>query len=110
MVEIKAELIAQPKEGENYNIVEVKEIEVETRGGNYPALRVLMKSVNKEDKLAYSVSLWLSDTTGSRSKLGSFIDAFSGKVNDASETEDWLGHTVKFIKWRTKDREIEVIA
>ena len=113
MTKLKTELFSEPKEGEQYTISGVEEVEVETEGKTFDSLRVTMVSQNAEDKTVYSLTLWLTDESSRTSKLGSFISAFrdffKGK-EDANDTDTWLEHTIKIKRWRNRDREIEVIA
>jgi len=61
--------------------------------------------MDKNDDKNYSLTLWLTDTASSTSKLGSFITAF-----DSINTDTWLEKVIKIIKWQDKDREIEVLS
>ena len=113
MPKIKTELIKQPKEGQQYTIEKVEETTIETRQGEFDAYRVEMKSTDTKDTNLYSVSLWSSETAGSQSKLGSFLDAFQmffKGSKDSYETDNWIGHTIQFETWKDKDREIKVIS
>lgn len=103
MVEIKSELFAEPKENGNYEIVSAKETTVKSNNSKYEAIAVTMKSTDKLDTNVYTVTLWLQDTSSSTSKLGSFLVALG------TNTDDWIGKTIKIRSWRNKQREIEVI-
>ena len=61
--------------------------------------------MDKNDNKSYSLTLWLTDTASSTSKLGSFVTAF-----DSVNTDDWLEKVIKIVKWQDKDREIEVLS
>lgn len=73
-----------------------------------------MKSLNSKDETIYTESLWLTDTATPNSKLGCFIVAFEKFFNDdyekASDTDNWINHTIKVRDWRNKKREIEVMS
>ena len=78
------------------------------------AIVVTMKSINAKDETIYTESLWMTDTATPNSKLGSFIvafeDFFKGDNEKASETNNWINHTVKIRDWKNKKREIEVMS
>jgi len=110
---IKTELIKQPKEGQQYTIKKVEEVTIEIRNNDYDAYRVEMKSTDTKDTSLYSISLWSSETSGSTSKLGSFLDAFQmffKGSKDAYETDNWVGHIIQFNTWKDRDRDIQVIS
>jgi hypothetical protein len=69
------------------------------------------------------VTAWLgqNDTVGTRSKLGSFISAFTDfyetteatvqeALNKAQDTDSWKNHFIKVISWKNKNREIKVVS
>lgn len=118
MVKLQTELSVgfdRPLLNQAYVIIDAKEIQVEDtrRNKEYPAIRVTMKNAeNLEDKVNYTLSLWLSEQPTPNSKLGSFIQAFLDFFKgskDAYETDNWKEHTIKLLRWRDKDRQIEVI-
>lgn len=102
---------------ESYIITEVeqKDISFEQNGKQTTkaGIVVTMKSINTKDETIYSETLWLTDTATLKSKLGSFVSAFEtffSDYNKASETDNWLNHTIKVRDWRNKKREIEVLS
>ena len=115
MVKMDTELFAEPKEGLKYTISSAEQVTIKNSSGKeFEAIKVLMVSTDAKDKNVYSLTLWLTDEASSTSKLGSFIsgfrDFFRETKEDASETDNWLTHTVQVKRWRNKEREIQVIS
>ena len=64
-------------------------------------------------------SLWYRDyaaqkreVAGVKSKLGSFLDAFTQFLGDedlALDTDNWLKHEVRIVSWKEKAREVAII-
>lgn len=113
---------AEPEENEKYKIVNVSD----TTQKGFKGVTIEFKptvETEKTAKVKYQVTAWLgqNDNVGTRSKLGSFIQAFADFFNDtakstqealsqAQDTDNWKGHTVKFIEWKNKNREIKVLS
>jgi len=105
MVKLDTKIVATIQEGKEYVIESVEKVEVKSGNKTYDALEVIMNPLDKNDDKSYSVTLWLTDTASSTSKLGSFISAF-----DSNDTDTWLAKVIKIVKWQNKDREIEVLS
>lgn len=108
----KAKLVdvVEPEEGKSYIIGDTEEIKTPVQG--FTGLRISMKSVKKDDEENYATVLWLRDEAGKKSKLGAFLDAFTNFFDteaEAMETENWVGHEIRFVVWKSKNREITVI-
>jgi len=100
----------EPVEGGTYEIVKVEEVKTAVQGFN--GLRVVMKSVNPSDTKEYATMLWMRETAGQSSKLGSFLAAFTkalGSEEAAMDTDNWAGHKIKIISWTPRKREILVV-
>lgn len=115
MVKLKTTLIneKEPNEGNEYVITTTEEIITAVSG--FKGLKVSMKSVNEKDvdeegkPTKYATILWTRESAGLMSKLGAFLGAFSVYLEKgAEETENWVGHTIGFLQWQPKRREIEV--
>lgn len=105
MVELKTKLKKEPQEGQEYKIVAVAQQKI----GEFEGLQVTMKSINETDKSEYTTMLWTRESAGLMSKLGAFLEAFSMFLEKgAEETDNWIGHTIGFLQWQPKRREIEV--
>ena len=101
----------EPLEGQTYEIVKTEEVKTAVQG--YNGIRVVMKNTNKSDETEYATMLWTRERAGVNSKLGAFIAAFKdffGDEDDAYETNNWVGHTIRFISWQPRKREIRVIS
>jgi hypothetical protein len=122
----------EPDEGEQYQIIAVSE----TISKGFKGLTIEFvpkKQTEETKKIRYRITAWLgqNDTVGTRSKLGSFISAFTDYFEsknldstdgyivenatkealvDAQDTDKWTAHLVKFVSWRAKNREIKVIS
>lgn len=108
----KAKLVdvVEPEEGKIYIIGETEQIKTPVQG--FTGLRISMKSIKKDDDEQYATVLWLRDEAGKKSKLGAFLDAFGtffDNEDEVMETENWVGHEIRFISWMPKKREIAVI-
>lgn len=98
------------EEGKTYKITAVEEIKTAVQG--YNGLRVVMASTNPKDKETYATVLWLRDRASATSKLGSFISAFLeffGNEDEAMNTENWVGKTIRVTSWTPKKRTIVVV-
>jgi len=112
VVKIEAELAErnEPQEGAAYRITAVELVRTSVRG--YNGYRVLMQSTKKGDDKKYATMLWVRDVAAPTSKLGSFLRAFTeffGDKDKAAETDNWINHTVKFVSWTPRNREVKVI-
>ena len=112
MVKLKGrvELAAgrEPEEGGTYKITKVEEVKTAVRG--FEGLRVSMTDVKSGEE--YATMLWMREVAGQNSKLGAFIAAFTEFFDDedmALDTDNWVGHVVRFISWAPRNREIRVI-
>ena len=113
---------SEPEEGEIYQIVNVGE----SVAKGYKGISIEFtpkKQTEENKKTQYRITAWLgqNDTVGTRSKLGSFISAFTdyyeAKEGDtqkglemAQDTANWITHFVKIVEWKNKNREIKVIS
>lgn len=102
----------EPQPRETYTIKKIDE--VVTEKNKYGALRVELEPTKraKSDTDIYVTMLWKADTIPSNSKLGAFIDAFNVFLKDDNagyDTDNWLNKTIRFIRWESRDREIEVV-
>ena len=101
----------EPREGGRYRIEKVEEVTTPVRG--YKGLRVTMRNAtDKNDTETYTTMLWLRDTAGSNSKIGSFIAAFTkffGDEEKALDPENWVGHTIYMVSWQDRNREVKVV-
>jgi hypothetical protein len=119
---------AEPEEGEKYKIINVSDANAK----GYKGITIEFtpeKQTEQNKKINYRITAWLgqNETVGTKSKLGSFISAFTdyfeanasdGIREDAIEealemaqdTDKWLNHTVKIVSWRNKNREVKVIS
>ena len=113
----------EPEEGEQYQIVNVSE----NTSKGFKGLTIEFtpkKQTEQNAKIKYRVTAWLgqNDTVGTRSKLGSFISAFTDffetenkgdtqkALEMAQDTANWTAHLVKIVAWKNKNREIKVIS
>ena len=115
MPKIKSTLTTgqEPTEGRIYKITSVEEVKTAVQG--YAAYRVGLEPEKRktDDTNKYATMLWSREVAGARSKLGAFMAAFidfTGDEDAASDTDNWLNHTVRFIKWQPRDRQIQVLA
>jgi fructosamine-3-kinase len=100
----------EPAEGGTYEIVKVEEVKTAVQG--FSGVRVVLKSINPNDTKEYATMLWMRETAGQTSKLGSFIAAFAkalGSEEAAYDTDNWVGHKIRIISWTPRKREIAVI-
>lgn len=97
-MEIKTDLFAEPAVGEVVTISAVEQVTVSTKEGDREAIKVSFEDT--EDEVKRSVTLWLSDSSSIKSKLGSFVYAL-GK-----NTKNWVGKTIQFVEWSNQLREI----
>jgi hypothetical protein len=118
----------EPEEGEQYQITATSENT--SKGFKGISIEFTPKKQTEQNaKIKYRITAWLgqNDTVGTRSKLGSFISAFTDyfettkdsegvpldtetALNKAQDTDIWKGHFIKIISWRAKNREIKVIS
>ena len=115
----KAELAktAEPKEGKSYTITKTEEVKTAVQGFN--GLRVTFDPTDTKERAALKeegktccTMLWMRETAGVKSKLGSFLDAFTtflGDEDSALDTENWLKHEIRIVSWKEKAREVAVI-
>ena len=116
----KAELAKsiEPTEGKGYYITAVEETKTAVQGFN--ALRVSLEPAEDKEKKALeelgrdvATMLWMREAAGVKSKLGSFLDAFTQFLGDedlALDTDSWLKHQIRIVSWKEKAREIAVIS
>jgi hypothetical protein len=102
----------EPVEGQTYIVTAVEEIKTAVQ--TFAGLRVSLEPEKrkKDDENDYATMLWSRDVAGIRSKLGAFISAFLEFFDDeekAMETDNWKGHKVRIVSWKSKDREIQVL-
>jgi len=112
MVKIEVELAErnEPEEGAAYRITKVEQVRTTVRG--YNGFRVAMQSIKKGDTKTYTTMLWTREVAAPNSKLGAFIKAFKeffGDAEKALDTDNWINHTVKFVSWTPRNREVKVI-
>ena len=114
MPKIKATLATgqEPTEGQVYRITSVKEVKTAVQG--YAAYRVSLEPEKRktDDTNVYASMLWSREAAGIKSKLGAFLAAFldfTGDEDAAADTDNWLNHTIRIIKWQPKDRQIQVL-
>jgi len=93
-----ADEIPGVKEGKTYFITTVEQFTSQVR--NYKGLRITLKDTKGNEAVE---ALWLRSPVGAQSKLGSFMTKL-GK-----DTDTWINRKIKVLKWKTGDREIEVI-
>lgn len=108
----KAQLVKaiEPEEGGSYEITAVEE--VTTAVQTFKGIRVSLTSLKPGDKEEYATMLWMREQAGYKSKLGSFLAAFTAFLDDeeaALDTDNWVGHKVRIISWKPKSREVAVI-
>ena len=102
----------EPKEGRTYVVTEVEERKTDVQG--FVGQRVKFEPTERkaDDDEDYATMLWSREEAGVKSKLGSFMAAFLDYLGDedlAFETDNWVGCTIRIVKWQPRDREIEVI-
>lgn len=126
MVQLSSEVVEskEPLEGQIYIIENTEMIHMNVQ--QYNGLRVEMtdtKEEKLENKQKYATMLWMRDEASQNSKLGSFLQSFKkyfdGKTVkdkkgvetniDYQDTDNWLNHTIKFVKWQNKSREIQIV-
>ena len=115
----KAELAKteEPVGGKSYIITKTEEVKTAVQGFN--GLRVTFDPTDAKEKAALKeegktccTMLWMRETAGVKSKLGSFLDAFTNFLGDedlAMDTDNWSKHEIRIISWKEKAREIAVI-
>lgn len=115
----KAELAKaeEPKDGKSYVVTKVEEVKTAVQAFN--ASRVSLEPVDtkektriKEEGKEVAAMLWMREVAGVKSKLGSFLDAFTQFLGDedlALDTDNWINHEIRIISWKPKAREITVI-
>ena len=94
-----AEQLPEPLEGHTYQIKETELFTSQVRG--YKGLRVAMTDLEGDTEVV--AALWTRDIAGEKSKLGAFIVALG------NDTDTWNGKKIKILKWRSGDRQIEVV-
>jgi len=103
---------SEPEEGRTYLIEKVEVVSTEVRG--FKGARVTLRDIKNKDDIRVTM-LWARDVAGRNSKLGAFLYAFSeffkgtDKENDYDDTDNWIGHQIKVIKWKERNREIVVV-
>ena len=115
----KAELAKseEPKGGQSYIIKKTEQ--TKTAVQQFDAVRVSLEPINpkekarlKEEEKDCATMLWMREVAGVRSKLGTFLDAFTqflGDEDEALDTANWEGHEIRIISWKEKAREVAVI-
>ena len=101
MPEIPVEIAEQqpePKENETYTIEEVEVFTSQVRA--YKGIRVKMVDANNNVAVT---AIWLRNVAGQKSKLGAFIKALG------TNTDNWVHKKIKFVAWRDKNREIQLV-
>ena len=86
------------KVGQKYVVLTVEGFTSEVQG--FVGYRVTLDG-GKDNTIA--LPLWQRGTVGTKSKLGSFIIALG------TNTDNWIGKTIRFKSWIEKKREIEVV-
>lgn len=102
----------EPLEGHTYFVTEVEETKtaVQAFTGYRTGLEPTKRKAGDDSK--YATMLWKREQAGVSSKLGSFMSAFLdfyGDEDTAFDTDNWIGCTVRIVKWAPKQREVEVI-
>jgi len=102
----------EPAEGYTYKIGNIEEVKTQVQG--FSGVRVELEPTKRKegDENKYATMLWMRDTAGVASKLGSFIAAFMDFLKDedlAIDTDNWKGHVVRFVSWQPRKREVEVV-
>jgi len=115
----KAELVKaeEPKEGKSYIITATEELKTAVQGFN--GIRVSLDPIDTKEKARIAeegknvaTMLWMREEAGFKSKLGSFLDAFTkflGDEDSALDTDNWHKHEIRIISWKARAREITVI-
>jgi len=101
----------EPTEGHTYFVTEVEETKTAVQG--FSGYRVGLEPTKRkaDDDGKYATMLWKREQAGITSKLGSFMAAFLdfyGDEDKAFDTDNWIGCTVRIVKWAPKQREVEV--
>lgn len=114
MPRIKAQLAeaVEPESGYTYSITEVDETKTAVQGFDAYRVKLEPTSRKKDDDKEYATMLWSREEAGITSKLGSFMAAFLDFYGDediAFDTDNWLGTTIRLVKWAPRDRAVEVI-
>jgi len=86
------------KLGKDYVIMSVDDFTSEVQ--NLHGWRVTLDG-GKDDTLA--IPLWFREVVSQRSKMGSFIAALG------NDPDAWNGHTIQFVSWVDRNREIKVV-
>jgi hypothetical protein len=110
VVKIGAKLASaeEPAEGGTYIIVNVETVKTAVRG--FEGVRVTLQGV--KDKKEYATMLWQREVASPHSKLGAFLAAFTkflGSEEQASDTANWVGHKIRIVSWKPRDREVVVL-
>jgi len=111
---IKTELAegVEPVEGYTYTITSVEERKTAVQG--FQGHRIMLEPTKRKEKddSVYATMLWSREEAGVASKLGSFMAAFLdfyGDEDTAFDTDNWVGATVRIVKWAPRSRAVEVI-
>jgi len=114
MPRIKTELAegVEPVEGYTYVITSVEERKTAVQG--FLGHRVMLEPTKRKEKdeSVYATMLWSREEAGVASKLGSFMAAFLdfyGDEDEAFNTDNWKGATIRVVSWQPRKRAIEVI-
>jgi len=87
---------------EEGDVITIKEVEILTTAvQGFKGIRVSGTDAAGIEK---AEMLWIRPVVGSKSKLGSFI----AELGD--DTDNWVGKKIKIKRWRSRWREIEVLA
>ena len=98
MPKIKTEVVEtppEPQEGVTYKIESAEIIHTQRRG--YDGLRVSLKG---NDGSIRGTMLWMRETAGTKSKLGTFVAVLG------NDTDTWIGKNITVIKWQEGNRQI----
>jgi len=114
MPKIKAGLTegVEPTEGQVYTVIGAKEVKTAVQG--YNGIRVELEPVRRKegDENKYATMLWMRETAGVMSKLGSFMKAFLDFYKEeelAFDTDNWKGAQVLIREWQPRKRDVEVV-
>jgi len=115
----KAELAKaeEPKEGHTYIITGTEEVKTSVQGfsgirANLDPTDAKEKKRLEEEHKEVAAMLWMREVAGVKSKLGSFLDAFTqylGDEDEALNTENWKGKKVRIVSWKPRAREVAVL-
>lgn len=102
----------EPKEGQVYIIIDVKETTTAVQGFKGYRVKLDPEKRKKGDEDEYATMLWAREEAGIKSKLGAFMAGFLdfyGDEDKAFDTDNWLKHKVRIMSWKQRDRDIDVL-